>query len=264
VGYTPPKRAASDSTASPAILTQEESSERRESLVKRMESPQARNPARPAAEEAAEEAGAQFSDDEVTILHSMLDLKRKTVRHLLEEDVNAFDALHMISMDAAMDYATMDRIIKWGHSRVPVYHGSRTNVRGMLLVKEHLKLDPDEATPVGRLRLRRPCVMTPSTSILEALNMFQEGRSHLALISDHGATIEECWATGEPMPPHVTILGVCTIEDVVEEMIGEEVMDETDLDSTQQLLAPCERPPPFTKALTQPLLLSTSQGRLLP
>ena len=180
--------------------------------------------------------------------------------HLVENSVNSFEALHMISSSAAMNYAWMDTIIKWGHSRIPVYRGARNNVRGMLLVKEHLKLDPDDATPVSSLRLRRPCVMAPSVSILEALNIFQEGRSHLALISDDGPLIEQCWRDDVDIPPHVTIVGVCTIEDVVEEMIGEEVLDEFDFEHAQHpgggAHTPPSRPPPFgTRSLTEPLLV---------
>ncbi|KAL1529637.1 hypothetical protein AB1Y20_000579 [Prymnesium parvum] len=207
-------------------------------------------PALAATAEEARHDGALFSDDEVTIIHSILDLKEKTVRDLLDPSVNAFEAMHMIPWDARMDYALMDRIIKMGHSRVPVFRGHRSNIRGMLLVKEHLKLDPDDAVPVSSLRLRRPCVMSPTTSILEALNTFQEGRSHLALLTEDAHLVERCWETDVDIPPQVKFLGVCTIEDVIEEMIGEEVMDETDFRGMQLSAQPAMG----KNSLTEPLL----------
>ena len=57
---------------------------------------------------------------------------------------------------------------------------------------------------------------SPLTSCLDIVNFFQEGKSHMVLVSeypgeDHGA------------------IGVVTLEDVIEELIGEEIMDESDV-----------------------------------
>ena len=79
----------------------------------------------------------------------------------------------MVSHGARMDYATMDTILKWGYSRIPVYRGRRNNVVGVLLVKEQLTLDPDDAAPVASIPLRRLCAVTPTASILDLLNLFQ-------------------------------------------------------------------------------------------
>ena len=147
---------------------------------------------------------------------------------MLEDGRNAFDKLRMLSWDDVMDFATMDRLVKWGFSRVPVYRGRRTNIVGVLLLKEHIALDPDDAVPVSSLRLRRPCVVTPSTSVFEVLNLFQTGRSHMAIVSPHAELIEARWRERKGLPDGVEIHGVCTIEDVMEEMIGEEIADEFD------------------------------------
>ena len=60
------------------------------------------------------------------------------------------------------------------------------------------------------------------------MGALQTGKSHMALVTEDMSTIEACWRNGEDVPEHVTIQGVCTIEDVMEEIIGEEIMDETD------------------------------------
>ena len=48
----------------------------------------------------------------------------------------------------------------------------------MLLVKEHLMLDPDDAVPIRNLRLRTPAVVHPKTSIFDMLNIFQVNSTH--------------------------------------------------------------------------------------
>ena len=190
------------------------------------------NPTQAAAEASSNresESPEDFSADQVTILHSMFDLRIKVVGDLLHKGRNAFeeadDAIgcKMLSVDACMDYETMDRILRWGYSRIPVYRGNRRNILGYLLVKEHLKLDPDDATPIKSLTLRQPCVTVPSASIFDLLNMFQTGRSHLAVVSTDAALYARCWREGKELPAHARLEGLCTIEDVIEEMIGEEV-----------------------------------------
>ena len=96
-------------------------------------------------------------------------------------------------------------------------------------------LDPDDATPVRQLALRRPIAVTPATSIFDALNLFQTGRSHMALVSDDAPLLEQCWREDAEVPKHVTILGVVTCEDVMEELIGEEVRARTRVHACMQL-----------------------------
>ena len=180
-------------------------------------------------DEAVENATAEFSDDEVTILSSVFSLQSKTVVHLLEPRRNTWDHVKMVRHDGRMDLTTMQLIQQWGNSRVPTFAGgNRNNVRGMLLVKEHLALDPDDALPIASLKLRYPVLMHPDTTAFDALNIFQTGASHMALLTPHGAEIVAAWQSGEAVPEHVRILGVCTIEDVIEELIGEEILDDTD------------------------------------
>jgi len=175
-----------------------------------------------------DDSETDFSEDEVTILTAVFSLQTKQVADLLEPGRNDWGHIRMVGTHEAMDLTLMQLVTQWGNSRLPVYHGRRNNIRGFLLIKEHLALDPDDCTPVSQLQLRLPCVMAPTMSTFDALNAFQTGRSHMALITPHVAEVTAAWKEGKEVPEHVTILGVCTIEDVIEELIGEEVLDETD------------------------------------
>ena len=48
----------------------------------------------------------------MTILHGVLDLQTKSVRHLIDSQHNSFDRLHMISFDERMDYNMMDLLMR--------------------------------------------------------------------------------------------------------------------------------------------------------
>lgn len=86
----------------------------------------------------------------------------------------------------------------------------------MLLTKRLITYDPEDAHPVKDLQLSTLPETGPETSCLDILNFFQEGKSHMALISDDPGG-------------HRGALGVITLEDVIEELIGEEIIDETDV-----------------------------------
>ena len=190
-------------------------------------------------ESGRDDAETDFSEDEVTILTAVFSLQSKRVVHLIEPGRNDWPNIRMIGAHERMELSLMQLITQWGVSRLPIYRERKNNIRGILLIKEQLVLDPDDKVPVASLRLRRPCLMDPSTSMFDALNVFQTGHSHMALITPHAKEISASWNEGSDVPEHVTILGICTIEDVIEELIGEEVLDETDSPSTpgEQLAA---------------------------
>jgi len=159
------------------------------------------------------EASQQLNTDEVTIITAVLDLKDKPVGSIMTPMEDVFT----LSLDDVLDEITMDNILSQGYSRIPIHHPDNdTNFVGMLLVKILITYDPEDAKPVRDFALATLPETRPETSCLDIVNFFQEGKSHMVLVSeypgdDHGA------------------LGVVTLEDVIEELIGEEIVDESDV-----------------------------------
>ena len=59
----------------------------------------------------------------------------------------------MLGEHQAMDMGVMRIITSWGVSRIPIYRGARrNNIIGLLLVKDHITLDPDDAVPIEQAR----------------------------------------------------------------------------------------------------------------
>jgi magnesium and cobalt transporter len=117
--------------------------------------------------------------------------------------------MDQLDIDAAYD-DVLHAVIATGHSRFPVYEGSRENVIGILMAKDLLKL---QRSPDLNLRtLLRPTVFVPeSKGLNELLRDFRSNRNHLAIV------IDEFGNTA----------GLITIEDVLEEIVGE-IEDEFD------------------------------------
>ncbi|KAH6900752.1 hypothetical protein B0T10DRAFT_392968 [Thelonectria olida] len=159
------------------------------------------------------ELSERLNQDEVTIITAVLDLKDKPVAEVM----TPISDVYTLSEDHILDEKTMDDILSSGYSRIPIYRsGNASDFVGMLLVKTLITYDPEDKIPVRDVSLGAVVETRPETSCLDIINFFQEGKSHMVLVSeypgsDHGA------------------LGVVTLEDVIEELIGEEIVDESDV-----------------------------------
>ncbi len=130
--------------------------------------------------------------------------------------MNAGDVLvatpRMDVIDVEADYESiLELVIDTGHSRFPVYEGERDNIIGILLAKDLLKR---QRAPNIKLRtLLRPAVFIPESKALnDVLRDFRGSRNHMAVVIDEFGRVA----------------GIITIEDVVEEIVGE-IEDEFDV-----------------------------------
>ncbi|RHZ56058.1 hypothetical protein Glove_406g112 [Diversispora epigaea] len=153
--------------------------------------------------------GGDLVEDSVTIIRGALDLQDKVV----ESAMTPIDKVFMIPIDTALDFINMRKIYSTGHSRIPVYEGSRENILGVLLAKTLIMYNPEEAVPLRNFRINPIPKVSGETLLFDILNTFQEGRSHMAIV-----------IKGEAAIP----IGIITLEDVLEELIQEEIYDESD------------------------------------
>ncbi|MBC8352955.1 MAG: HlyC/CorC family transporter [Planctomycetes bacterium] len=111
-------------------------------------------------------------------------------------------------------------VVKAGRTRIPVYEGALDNVIGILYVKDLLKeLSVSKSEPRKSLRdlLRKPWRVPTTKPLDELLQEFLHTRNHLALVIDE----------------YTSVAGVVTIEDVLEEIVGE-IVDEFDYDEVEE------------------------------
>ena len=110
------------------------------------------------------------------------------------------------------------QLIKTNHSRVPVRNESLDDIVGILHIKDVLaNLFLKEKREITTL-LKKPIFVSPSISLLDLLYEMRVKRRHLALVVDEYGGID----------------GLVTIEDLVEELVGE-IEDEHDLSSECRL-----------------------------
>ena len=129
--------------------------------------------------------------------------------------------MDVLDIDAPYD-ELLHLVIDTAHSRFPVFEGERENIIGILLAKDLLKLQ--RAPELNIRALLRPATFVPeSKGLNDLLREFRGNRNHLAIVIDEFGRVA----------------GLITIEDVLEEIVGEieDEFDDEDIPSSIFTLA---------------------------
>lgn len=149
--------------------------------------------------------------DERALIHNILNVGEMTAYDVMVPRAD------IVSVGAE---ATLDEVIRMmsrqPHSRYPVHRESLDDVVGMVHIKDVLgaTVDPDPGAFDLRHVMRKVLFVAPSMRVLDLLLQMRMDRLHMALVVDEYGGID----------------GLVTIEDLVEEIVGE-IEDEHDVDS---------------------------------
>jgi CBS domain containing-hemolysin-like protein len=161
--------------------------------------------------EEREDPEAQIQPDERVLIKNILNLHDQTVEDVMlpRADIVAIDAETSLQETVAI-------MVKAGHSRCPVYRGTLDDTVGMIHIKDILPfLTMAEPSFDLAASVRRVLFAAPSMRVLDLLLQMRNTHIHMALAVDEYGGID----------------GLVTIEDLVEEIVGdiEDEHDEPDL-----------------------------------
>jgi putative hemolysin len=157
-----------------------------------------------------EQGGEQgiLEAEEEQMIHAVIELGDQRVHEVMVPRI----AMATLSTSATFEEA-IDTVIEEGHSRIPVYEDSIDEIVGIFYAKDLLPFLKDGAPerPPLRSLLRPPVFVPESMTVDDLLHELQRRKVHLAIVLDeYGGTA-----------------GVVTIEDLLEEIVGE-IQDEYD------------------------------------
>ncbi len=151
---------------------------------------------------------SELDDDEVEIMRGALSLSEKRVRDIMTNIRHTY----WLTPDAKLDDAKIDEIKAKGYSRIPVFNPELTTCLGVLLMKELVDIDfDDHIIRVSDLPLHAARMVGTMTALDTMFRKFIGSGTHLM-----------------PVERDDEIVGIVTIEDLIEEIVGHEIEDETD------------------------------------
>jgi len=156
-----------------------------------------------------------LEEEEKEMIESIIEFKDVNVAGIMTPRTEMVCLEVNTPLEGALDF-----VRKCGFSRVPVIEQYRDNVVGILYAKDLLGAC-EHATTVRLRDLIRPATFVPETKkVAELLAQFQRSKVHMAIVLDE----------------YGGVAGLVTIEDIVEEIVGE-IEDEFDIDS-RELIGP--------------------------
>ena len=107
------------------------------------------------------------------------------------EVMTPLEDVFMLSKHARLDVKVVRDIFQQGFSRIPVYGQSREDILGLLLVKDLIFIDPEDATPVEnfiKVFGRATQFVWEDQKLDEVLREFKKGAGHMAVVKDVDAS----------------------------------------------------------------------------
>jgi len=151
---------------------------------------------------------SELDEDEVEIVRGALQLSEKRVRDI----TTPIRTVYWLTPETEINSQTISEIKRRGWSRMPVFNKQRTTCYGILLMKDLVDIDFEETPMLVQDLTLYPVQVVGSMTALDTLfRKFIAGGTHLI-----------------PVEKDDHIIGVVTIEDLLEEIVGHEIEDETD------------------------------------
>lgn len=152
----------------------------------------------------------QLDDHEIRMIKGVFRLDRTIVREIMIPRVD------IVSASTTVKLKTLSELMMTsGHSKIPIYDSDIDHMKGIAYARDVLGLLLKDASSINRkisLNLIRPALFVPETKILdELLTQFQQEQVHIAIVMDEYGGVS----------------GIVTIEDLLEEIVGE-IEDEFD------------------------------------
>jgi metal transporter CNNM len=151
---------------------------------------------------------SELDDDEVEIIRGALQLSEKRVRDIMTDIRHTY----WLTPDTELTDEKIDEIKERGFSRIPIFNRALTRTYGILLMKDLVDIDFDANNyRVDDMTLHPVQLIGSMTALDTMFRKFIAVGTHLI-----------------PIEKDDDIIGILTIEDLIEEILGHEIEDETD------------------------------------
>ncbi len=151
----------------------------------------------------------EIEPEQETVITNILKLNHKSVRQVMTPRTVTFMLDKNLDIAQAAQFDEQWRM----HSRVPVYAGEQDNIEGIVLSRDVFMAAADDRYDIRLAEIMQPVYFVPETAPLNKVFIeFFERHQHLFVVVDE----------------YGSVTGVISMEDIIEEIIGREIVDESD------------------------------------
>ncbi|MBJ10701.1 MAG: hemolysin [Flavobacteriales bacterium] len=159
-----------------------------------------------------------FSKQENRIIQNIIDLKKIKISEIITPRVVVFSADEENTLE---NFSKENKKIKF--SRIPLYSQQIENITGYIFLQDYIEKISDKKNKHSKLKsLRRDILKVPNTiNVFALFNQFLEKKEHISIVIDE----------------YGGLVGIVTLEDILETLIGLEIIDESDQEVDMQKFA---------------------------
>lgn len=196
------------------------------------------------------ESGLNASDHHLLV--AALEYKDKRVSDVM----TSLDQCYMLEVSERLNFSLMLEVYRSGYTRIPVYSGERQNIVGVLYAKDLILVDPEdeiELSTILSFRGRHGGHVCADIKLDKALSNFLSSGTHLMIVHERCTSPRETNKEGNEDTENLKVVkfalspeqqefgeapgeedegrvvGIITLEDVIEELIRREIVDESDI-----------------------------------
>ena len=157
----------------------------------------------------------QLDDHEIRMIKGVFRLDRTIVREIMVPRVDVVSSIINVNLKTLSEL-----MVSSGHSKIPIYENDIDHIKGIAYARDVMGLLLKDSTSTNKMienSLIRPALFVPETKILEELlTQLQQEQVHIAIVVDE----------------YGGVAGIVTIEDLLEEIVGE-IEDEFDFGDSE-------------------------------
>jgi CBS domain containing-hemolysin-like protein len=150
----------------------------------------------------------EITDGESALVHNIINLENKAIRDIMTPRTVIF------SLDAGLTIEEATRALdQKGFTRIPIYEDDQENIIGYIMIHDLLSVKTLSNPKAAIKTIVKPISFVPGTwDSLALLTSFLKKRRHIAIVVDE----------------YGGVAGLITLEDLIETLLGDEIVDETD------------------------------------
>ena len=170
-----------------------------------------------------------LTKQQVNLITGIMDAQDKKVIDLMIPMEKVFS----LDFETKINENTVQKILGYGFSRIPIYEDNKDNFIGVLRIKNLIGVDMTKEQKLSELniKLSLPITVTKNFLVFDLFNEFKKGKSHMAFIFDGIEEKKQIQDSKEEpliVKEKKKMIGIITLEDVIEFCLKENILDEED------------------------------------